>query len=159
VVVAAAVVSSAAVAVRMDAPEAVIKSDDDGVTNCDPVPPSGWRTLTVQMSREAAARLSRVGACVCVTTRGSRQRWWQWCVTGRLYVVVHKDCNASFYHRAAAAELSPAGGGGDGSGGGDEGRWWFCAAAVVEDWPLCYAIVAAESVENRMGTSPRCGGG
>jgi len=72
VVVAAAVVSSAAVAARMDAPEAVIKSDDDGVTNCDPVPPSGWRTLTVQMSREAAAaaRLSRVGACVCVTTRG-----------------------------------------------------------------------------------------
>jgi len=71
-----------------------------------------------------------------------------------LYVVVHKDCNASFYHRAAAAELSPAGGGGDGSGGGDEGRWWFCAAAVVEAWPLCYAIAAAESVENRMGTSP-----
>lgn len=72
-VVVAAVVSSAAVAVRMDSPEAVIKSDDDGVTNCDPVPPSGLRMLTVQMSREAAAaaaRLSRVGACVCVTTRG-----------------------------------------------------------------------------------------
>jgi len=77
-----------------------------------------------------------------------------------LYVVVHKDCSASFYHRAAAAELSPAGGGGgDGSGGGDEGRRWFCAAAVVEAWPLCYAIAAAESVENRMCTSPGCGGG
>jgi len=93
-----------------------------------------------------------------VRARGSRQRWWQWYDTRRLYVVVHNYCKASFYHRAAAAELSPVGGSGDGSGG-DEGRRWFCAAAVVEAWPLCYAIAAAESVENRMGTSPGCGGG
>lgn len=58
------------------------------------------------------------------------------------------------------AELSPVGGGGDGSGGGSgEGRWWFCAAVVVGAWPLCYAIAAAESMENRMGTSPGFGGG
>jgi len=75
-----------------------------------------------------------------------------------LYVVIHKDCNTSFYHRAAATELSPAGGGGNGSGG-DEGRWWFCVAAVAEAWPLCYSIAAAESVENQMDTSPGCGGG
>jgi len=93
-----------------------------------------------------------------VRARGLRQQWWSWCDTGRLYVVIHKDCNTSFYHRAAAAELSSAGGGGDGSGG-DEGRWWFCVAAVVEAWPLCYSIAAAESVENRMGSAPGCGGG
>jgi len=56
-------------AVRLDVPKPVIKSDNVSVTNCDQVPPSGWRVLTVQMSRQAAAR-SRIGACVCVTTRG-----------------------------------------------------------------------------------------